>query len=99
MGKRPVKKQSRHPESTSHRHEAGRCLHILRELSAFIDDELSQNLCQEIRKHLGACPHCEDFVASLRQTVSLCRQKPAPVLSASERARMRERILEAARTR
>jgi len=99
MGKRPIKKLSDHPESGPHRHEAGRCLHILRALSAFIDDELSEDVCQEIRRHLGSCPHCEEFVASLRQTVSLCRRSPAPVLSASERARMRERILEAAKTR
>lgn len=99
MGKRPVQKRRDHPESTPHRHEPGRCLHILRELSAFIDDELSEDVCQEIRRHLGACPHCEDFVASLRQTVSLCRQRPAPVLSASDRAQIRESILKTARTR
>ena len=99
MGKRPIEQQNHRPESTPHRHEAGRCLHILRELSAFIDDELPENLCHEIRQHLGACPHCEDFVASLRQTVSLCRQRPAPALSASDRAHMRAKILEAARTR
>ena len=99
MGKRPIENQHHHPESEPHRHEPGRCLHILRELSAFIDDELSKTVCQEIRQHLGACPHCEEFVDSLRQTVSLCRRSPAPVLSASDRAQMRKRILEAARTR
>jgi len=99
MAKRPSQKQNTDHDSTPHRHETGRCLHILRELSAFIDDELPEDLCGEIRRHLGACPHCEDFVASLRQTVLLCRQTPAPVLSASDRARMREHILKAARTR
>ena len=99
MGKRPTMQQDHHPESEPHRHEPGRCLHILRELSAFIDDELPKNVCAEIRRHLGACPHCEDFVASLRQTISLCRRRPAPALSASDRAQMREQILEAARAR
>jgi len=99
MVKRAVTKQRRRPEDTSHRHEAGRCLHILRELSAFIDDELSHDICGEIRRHLGACPRCEEFVASLRQTVSLCRRSPAPVLSPNDRARMREKILAAARAR
>jgi anti-sigma factor RsiW len=65
-------------------------------LSAFIDDELSDDVCLEVRRHLGACPHCEDFVASLRQTVSLCRRSPTPILSASDRAWMREKILKAA---
>ncbi len=74
----------------------GRCLRILRALSAFIDDELSENICQEIRRHLGDCPNCEDFVTSLRQTVWLCRHRPVPALSSAERASMRAQILRAA---
>ena len=99
MAKRAVTTRRRRPESTPHRHEAGRCLHILRELSAFIDDELSGDICGEIRRHLGACPRCEEFMTSLRQTVSLCRQSPSPALSSDERARMREKILAATRAR
>ncbi len=99
MAKRAAPKRPRHPAAKPHRHEAGRCLHILRELSAFIDDELSGDICLQVRRHLGACPHCEDFVTSLRQTVSLCRRSPAPALSADDRVRMREKILEAARSR
>lgn len=73
-----------------------RCLRILRQLSAYIDDELSASICQEIRRHLGACPHCETFVMSLRQTVLLCRHSPAPTLSAADRAFMRQKILKTA---
>jgi anti-sigma factor RsiW len=71
-------------------------LRILRQLSAYIDDELSASICREIRRHLGACPNCETFVTSLRQTVSLCRHSPAPTLSAADRALMREKILKTA---
>src|SRR5215207_15225 len=80
-----------------HEHRKGECLKILRQLSAFIDDELAADICREIRHHLGACPHCEDFVASLRYTVSLCHHHPAPSLSATDRARMRATIFKAAR--
>ena len=80
-------------------HEKSRCLRILRQLSAYIDDELSANICQEIRRHLGACPHCETFVTSLRQTVSLCRHSPSATLSATSRALMRKKILETTHTR
>ena len=91
---------SRHTKQTeTHRHGKGRCLRILRELSAYIDDELSGTICREIRSHLGACPNCEDFVASLRQTVSLCRHRPTRPLTSSDRARLREAILLAARAR
>jgi anti-sigma factor RsiW len=99
MAKRPAPKRPRHPEAKPHRHEPGRCLRILRALSAFIDDELPNDVCVEIRRHLGACPRCEDFVTSLRQTVLLCRRSPAPDLSANDRAQMREKILTAARRR
>ncbi len=87
------------PTPPTHQHEEGRCLHILRQLSAYIDDELSTDICQEIRRHLGACPDCETFVASLRQTVSLCRHSPSPTLSKADRARMRQNILETATLR
>lgn len=99
MVKRAAPKPRRRPAATPHRHEAGRCLGILRELSDFIDDELPDDICLQIRRHLGDCPHCEEFVASLRQTVSLCRGNPASALSANERALMREKILNAARSR
>ncbi|HMS82520.1 MAG TPA: zf-HC2 domain-containing protein [Nitrospira sp.] len=74
-------------------HGKAHCLRILRQLSAYIDDELSENICQEIRRHLGDCPNCETFVTSLRQTVSLCRHSPSPTLSATGRALMRKKIL------
>jgi len=97
MAKRGAPRRRKRPATKPHQHGKGRCLHILRELSAYIDDELSGDICQEIRRHLGACPNCEDFVASLRQTVSLCRHSPAPVLSSADRAFMREKILQTAR--
>lgn len=99
MAKRPAPKPRSLPKAKPHRHEPGRCLRILRALSAFIDDELPTDVCVEIRRHLGACPRCEDFVTSLRQTVSLCRRSPAPVLSGNDRAQMREKILTAVRRR
>ena len=86
-------------QKPAHRQGKGRCVAILKKLSAYIDDELPGTLCEELRKHLGACPNCEEFVASLRQTVALCRQQPAPSLSQAERARMRNDILRAARPR
>lgn len=85
--------------STTHRHQPGEghCLDILKQLSAYIDDELSSDICSELRRHLGACPNCEVFVASLRQTVTLCRHSQAPQLSARDRAEIRREILQAAK--
>ena len=69
------------------------CLKILRRLSAYLDDELSRDVCREIRKHLGACPKCEIFLDSLRQTVTLCRHSPTHRLSPRVRARIRLEII------
>lgn len=85
--------------ASSHQHGKGRCVAILKKLSAYLDDELSKDICSDLRRHLGTCPNCEEFLTSLRQTVTLCRHQPAPTLSASERARMRTTILRNARSR
>ena len=99
MAKRTTTRSVQRKPARPHRHGKGRCVAILKKLSAYIDDELPGTLCEELRKHLGACPNCEEFVASLRQTVALCRHQPAPPLSQAERARMRNDILRAARPR
>lgn len=101
MAKRRTSRQRPRASLSQHQHDHGksRCLNILRQLSAYIDDELAGDICHEIRRHLGACPNCEVFVSSLRQTVSLCRHSPAPSLSTADRAMMRQKILRAAETR
>ncbi len=89
------KKQSR-SSSQRHTHSQGRCVDLLRQLSAYIDDELPSDICREIRRHLGTCPNCEVFIASLQQTVTLCRHRPAPELTSVDRMNMRRAILDAA---
>ena len=88
------KKRSR-SLSHHHTHSEGRCVDLLRQLSAYIDDELPSDICGEIRRHLGACPNCEVFIASLQQTVTLCRHRPAPELTSVDRMNMRRMILDA----
>lgn len=99
MAKRTASPGKAGRTTRARRTHKGRCLDILRALSAYIDDELSRDICGQIRQHLGACPNCEEFVSSLRQTVSLCRHRPTPVLSPADRLRMREEILQSARMR
>jgi len=62
-----------------------------------LDEDLSVSICEEIRKHLGACPNCEVFVTSLRETISLCRCADIPSPSPSVKARIRREILKAVR--
>lgn len=77
-------------------HGKRHCVKILERLSAYLDDELSGDVCKEIRAHLGHCPNCEIFLDSLRQTVRLCQQRPSPSLSAKDRAALRRQILKVA---
>jgi anti-sigma factor RsiW len=77
-------------------HGKAHCIKVLKQLSAYIDDELDTQICAEIRRHLGACPNCEEFIESLRHTVHLCRHHRPQLLSGSDRAELRARILRAA---
>ena len=90
------KKRSR---LSSHTHGQGHCIDLLKQLSAYIDDELPADICREIRRHLGACPNCEVFIVSLRHTITLCRHRPAPQLTSVDRMNMRRAILDAAQAR
>jgi len=99
MTKKKTTAPKKRSGSSSHRHTPGQgpCLDILQQLSAYIDDELPFDICREIRQHLGACPNCEVFIASLQHTVTLCRLRPAPQLTSVDRANMRRAILDAAK--
>lgn len=79
-----------------HGHSKSHCLKILRQLSAYLDDELPYGVCTEIREHLGTCPNCEVFVDSLRQTVDLCKHHEPQPLSSHDQASLRQQILRAA---
>jgi len=79
----------------AHRHSKAQCIRILRNLSTYLDDELTSAVCREIRAHLGACPNCELFLASLRQTITLCRHSAPPPLSPSLKTQLRRKILNA----
>jgi len=76
-------------------HSKTHCLKILRRLSDYIDAEVTTDVCKEIRKHLGACPNCEVFLTSLRQTVSLCRHVESRPLSTALKSRIRRTVLHA----
>ncbi len=86
----------KNPQHQRHGHGRAHCLKILKQLSAYLDDELPREICEEIRRHLGACPNCEEFVKSLRQTITLCRHHPVQPLSPTAKVRLRRQILKVA---
>jgi anti-sigma factor RsiW len=78
-----------------HRHSKAGCVKILQRLSAYLDDELTAEVCKEVRAHMGVCPKCEIFLDSLRQTISLCRHFEASPLSLSKKLQLRREIQKA----
>lgn len=57
---------------------AGNCRSLFAKLSDYLDGTLDDAFCKEMQRHLGDCPPCVAFIASLKETVDLCRQfKPA----------------------
>jgi len=53
------------------------CRELFERLSEYVDGELSQEICQEIRKHLDGCDPCVNFAKTLKTTANLCRRLPA----------------------
>jgi anti-sigma factor RsiW len=95
---RPVHRNAVHSPRT-HRHAGhskAHCLKIFRRLSLYLDGELPDNVCAEIRKHLHGCDNCEVFLASFKRTVTLCRKYPAKPLSPTAKGAIRTAVLQAA---
>jgi anti-sigma factor (TIGR02949 family) len=53
------------------------CRELFERLSEYVDGELSQELCEEIRKHLDGCDPCVNFAKTLKTTAELCRRLPS----------------------
>jgi len=80
------------------------CAEILALLSDYLDFALPPEACHQVEHHLAGCSPCDEFAASLRKTVALCRSfspraMPAP-LSREARTELEEawkKMLEARR--
>ena len=44
----------------------------------FIDGELDEATCAELKKHVAACPRCRIYVDTMRKTIVLYRVKNSP---------------------
>ncbi len=68
------------------------CHDLLDGLSDYLDGEASTELCAEIERHLAECGKCRIVVDTLRQTVTLYRRLPKPVMPARARERLYKRL-------
>ena len=57
-------------------HDSGDCRALFAKLSAYLDDELDERTCAEIRRHADHCAPCSACIETLRRTVVLCQETP-----------------------
>jgi anti-sigma factor RsiW len=53
------------------------CRELFARLSEYVDGELSQEICEEIRHHMEGCEPCVAFAKTLKKTAEMCRQLPS----------------------
>ena len=62
------------------KHDHSECVAMFKKLSEYIDNELDQVTCEDIKKHAENCMPCKTCLETLRQTVTLCKTvKDQPV--------------------
>ena len=71
-------------------HDPESCKEVFALLSQYLDLELPGDACRVIEQHLAGCAPCEEFVESLRKTITLCRAyqpstMPAPLTADARR--------------
>ena len=72
---------------TDHAHT--NCEELLFSLSAYIDGELNQELCQELEKHLAGCDNCRVVLNTTKRTIDLVH---APIEKLDVPEDVRERL-------
>jgi anti-sigma factor (TIGR02949 family) len=55
---------------SEHKHETS-CQHLLATIGEYVDGELSEQLCQELERHIAGCENCRVVVDTLNKTVYL----------------------------
>ena len=53
------------------------CRELFERLSEYVDGELSQEICEEIQRHMEGCEPCVAFAKTLKTTAEMCRRLPS----------------------
>jgi RNA polymerase sigma-70 factor (ECF subfamily) len=68
------------------------CPDVLTLFSRHLEGEIDPAVCATLEAHLAHCPQCHALCESLKRTLALCRQSPAPEVPASLAASVRTAI-------
>lgn len=63
------------------KHNHSLCIACFSRLSEYIDNELGDAVCSDVKKHLENCACCSTCLKTLRKTIELCgcvEDKPVP---------------------
>jgi len=73
-------------------HDHHKCRELFEKLSEYLDNELDAANCDAIETHLQDCPPCQACLATLKQTVALCRELKASSMPEAASNRLRKTI-------
>jgi anti-sigma factor RsiW len=65
-----------------------KCKEVYLHICDNLDEQIDSPRCREIRAHLGICPDCQSFLATLKKTVGLYRTMPQPKLPRGAHGRL-----------
>lgn len=60
-----------------HDHMHGDCTELLANLSGYIDGELDEQLCSQIKDHLAGCQNCRVVYDTTTRTIYMYQHNPA----------------------
>lgn len=70
-------------------HDHEKCRELFEKLSEYLDNELDTANCDAIEAHLQNCQPCQACLATLQQTVALCRELKASSMPEAASNRLR----------
>jgi anti-sigma factor RsiW len=73
-------------------HDDATCREMLERISAYLDGDLDERSCRDVRRHCRDCPACATLLANLERTVGLCREAGAKPLPESVREQARAHV-------
>ncbi len=70
------------------------CMKHAEHISEFLDGELDEAACDELRSHLQECPECRKCFESLKKTVEMLRRLPRETVPSDIKIRLRTSLRE-----
>ncbi len=70
------------------------CTKHVEHISEFLDGELDEATCEEIRAHLRECPDCRKCFESLQKTLEVLKRLPRETIPADIKLRLRASLRE-----